>query len=250
VTNAAYNGTIATGGTTAFGFNASWKGTNPDPAGFALNGTTCTGTVDGSAPPSSGGSGGPSRSTSPSSPAGPSSAGPSSAGPSSAGPSGSRPPCTATGGGDGPYPAGYETSTGRSNHTIYRPECLPATPMPIFVWGNGGCSADGTSSLPFLREIASYGFLVIASGSPGGSGSTTSALMTQSMNWAIAENSRPGSKYYGRLDTTRIAVAGWSCGGLESLRSWAISTSATAEPTPRPTAASSAGRRCCISRGG
>ncbi|WP_043512007.1 MULTISPECIES: arabinofuranosidase catalytic domain-containing protein [unclassified Actinoplanes] len=45
VTNASYNGTIATGGTASFGFNGAWSGSNPAPASFALNGTTCTGTV-------------------------------------------------------------------------------------------------------------------------------------------------------------------------------------------------------------
>jgi hypothetical protein len=44
VTNAAYNGSLATGASTSFGFNASWNNTaNPAPTDFALNGTTCTG---------------------------------------------------------------------------------------------------------------------------------------------------------------------------------------------------------------
>ena len=119
-------------------------------------------------------------------------------------------------GGSGPYPADYETAASLPNHTIYRPESLPAEPLPIFVWGNGGCSANGTLSAPFLQEIASHGFLVIANGSPNGAGSTTAAMLTQSMDWAEAENIRPDSKYYGKLDTTKIAVAGWSCGGLEA----------------------------------
>jgi hypothetical protein len=119
-------------------------------------------------------------------------------------------------GGSGPYPADYETASTLSNHTIYRPDNLPSVRMPIFIWGEGGCSANGTSSPNFLRQIASYGYLVLASGSPNGSGSTTSALMTQSMDWAVSENSRQGSKYYGKLDTSKIAVAGWSCGGLEA----------------------------------
>lgn len=185
VTNASHNATIPTGGTTTFGFNGTWAGSNPAPTGFALNGTTCTGSTAPSTPPSS--------------PAASSSA-----------------PTSGTGGGSGQYPAGYETSNGLPNHTIYRPESLPATPMPIFLWGNGGCAANGTTSLPFLREIASHGFLVVSNGAPNGTGTETAAMLTQSMDWVVAENTRQGGKYQGRLDTTKIAVAGWSCGGLEA----------------------------------
>ncbi|HEX5203089.1 MAG TPA: cellulose binding domain-containing protein [Actinoplanes sp.] len=125
-------------------------------------------------------------------------------------------PADAAAGGSGPYPADYETSPSLSNHTIYRPSSLPAERMPIFVWGNGGCAANGTGQINFLREISSYGFLVIANGAPNGSGSTTSSMLTQSIDWAFAENSRSSSKYYGRLDTSKVAVGGWSCGGLEA----------------------------------
>jgi hypothetical protein len=125
-------------------------------------------------------------------------------------------PADAAAGGSGPYPADYETSATLANHTIYRPDNLPSARMPIFVWGNGGCAANGTGQINFLRQIASYGYLAIASGAPNGSGSTTSQMLTQSIDWAVAENSRSGSKYYGRLDTSAIAVAGWSCGGLEA----------------------------------
>ena len=45
VANASYNGSIATGGNTAFGFNGTWTTANPTPTDFALNGTTCTGSV-------------------------------------------------------------------------------------------------------------------------------------------------------------------------------------------------------------
>ncbi|MDG4757001.1 cellulose binding domain-containing protein [Micromonospora sp. WMMD710] len=47
--NVDYNAAIATNGTAAFGFNASWTGSNPAPTSFALNGVTCTG-----APPTDG----------------------------------------------------------------------------------------------------------------------------------------------------------------------------------------------------
>lgn len=125
-------------------------------------------------------------------------------------------PADAAVGGSGPYPADYETSTTLANHTIFRPQTLPTERLPILVWGNGGCSANGLSQGNFLREIASHGFLAIASGAPNGSGSTTSQMLTQSIDWAVAENSRSGSKYYNRLDTSKIAVAGFSCGGLEA----------------------------------
>ncbi len=45
-TNVSWNGTLATGGSTNFGFNGSWNNTsNPVPTDFALNGTACTGSV-------------------------------------------------------------------------------------------------------------------------------------------------------------------------------------------------------------
>ncbi|WBB78811.1 cellulose binding domain-containing protein [Micromonospora sp. WMMD882] len=43
--NVSYNGSIPTNGTTSFGFNGSWSGSNPAPTSFALNGVTCTGGV-------------------------------------------------------------------------------------------------------------------------------------------------------------------------------------------------------------
>ncbi len=119
-------------------------------------------------------------------------------------------------GGSGPDPADWSTTSALPNHTVYRPVNLPTAPMPIVVWSNGACSADGTSAQNFLREIASHGFLVISNGRPGGGGSSTSAWLTQAMDWAVAENSRSGSALRGRIDTAHIGVAGFSCGGLEA----------------------------------
>lgn len=50
--------------------------------------------------------------------------------------------------------------------------------MPVFVWGNGACSGDGTGYATFLLEIASHGFLVVSSGAPGGTVGTTAQDMT------------------------------------------------------------------------
>jgi hypothetical protein len=65
VTNASWNGNIPTGGTASFGFNGSWTSANPVPTSFALNGTTCTGSVDPTTSPSSSPSPSPSTSTPP-----------------------------------------------------------------------------------------------------------------------------------------------------------------------------------------
>lgn len=42
VTNLSYNGSISPGGSTSFGFNGSWSGSNPNPTSFTLNGATCS----------------------------------------------------------------------------------------------------------------------------------------------------------------------------------------------------------------
>ena len=48
VTNASWNGSLATGGSTQIGANFSYSGTNTSPTVFTLNGVTCTGQVTGS----------------------------------------------------------------------------------------------------------------------------------------------------------------------------------------------------------
>ena len=47
--------------------------------------------------------------------------------------------------GTGPYPAEYVTTLRLRNHTIFRPATLPSNEkLPIVVWGNGACLANGT----------------------------------------------------------------------------------------------------------
>ncbi|WP_305068064.1 glycoside hydrolase family 6 protein [Kitasatospora sp. A2-31] len=43
--NVSYNGSLATGGSTSFGFNASYSGANPVPTAFKLNGVLCDGST-------------------------------------------------------------------------------------------------------------------------------------------------------------------------------------------------------------
>jgi hypothetical protein len=41
--------------------------------------------------------------------------------------------------------------------------------------------------------------------------------LSDAIDWALAENMRKGSPYFGRIDPKQIAVSGWSCGGIQAL---------------------------------
>ena len=59
--------------------------------------------------------------------------------------------------GTGPYPAIAESRTELPRHTVYRPVEWPRQSLPLYVWGNGGCSANGLAHAAYLRQIASQG---------------------------------------------------------------------------------------------
>lgn len=139
-------------------------------------------------------------------------------------------PCTASmaasarPSGSGPYGVVVETNAdpGIDEGTIFRPEDLDsAERYPIFIWGEGGCARQGLSNQAANAEIASYGYFVIADGTPSGGGGNrdlggadAGAPMIKYIDWAIAENNKPCSAYYHRLDITKVATNGFSCGGL------------------------------------
>jgi hypothetical protein len=128
--------------------------------------------------------------------------------------------------------------------------------LPVVAWGNGACVALGNRFRYFLTEIASHGFIAIAIGPVGpaevermrsargkpspkspaafleaaglidveklGPGIlpapfSTAAELTQAIDWAAAENKRPGSPYFGKLDLDKVAVMGQSCGGVQAI---------------------------------
>jgi hypothetical protein len=147
--------------------------------------------------------------------------------------------------GSGPFKAVMEADPGLATHTVYRPANLAAlgtAKLPIVVWGNGACVNAGNRFRWFLTEVASYGFLAVAIGPigpasmeaapqpappraagapapppPSGQPATHSSQLIDAMNWAIAENDRSGSQYFHRLDTSKIAVMGQSCGGVQAI---------------------------------
>lgn len=141
--------------------------------------------------------------------------------------------------GTGPYAAVKEEIPALPHHVIYRPANLAGmgeTKLAVVAWGNGGCSDDAASSRFHLLELASHGYLVIAPGrilsGPGAPPPTpraaiapgqlppprtSTADLTAAIDWALAENTRAGSPYRGRINPQQIAVSGYSCGGLQAL---------------------------------
>lgn len=122
--------------------------------------------------------------------------------------------------GTGPHDVVIETNPadGIRCGTIYRPADMDAGPYPILVWGEGGCSQDGLSNRAAMAEIASWGYFVVADGTPGQQnacqGRQNGQAFLDYITWAIDENRKPCSSYYHGLRSTKIAADGFSCGGL------------------------------------
>jgi len=144
----------------------------------------------------------------------------------------------------GPYAVSVIAEPSLMTHTVYRPTDLSpftgARRLPIIAWGNGACSNAGLLFQTFLTQIASHGFVAIASGPkdaplpafarqvPGqatstpdpaagiAAGQTKDEDLIKAIDWAIAENGRSGSPYFGHLDPSKVAVMGQSCGGLQA----------------------------------
>jgi hypothetical protein len=141
-------------------------------------------------------------------------------------------------GGTGPYKAVALQESSLATHTVFRPQDLSKfganNKLPIIAWGNGACANSPWEHVNFLSEVSSYGFLVVAIGPLPMAGeqargtTTKSPLMTDAINWAVAQNSDKNSPLYQKIDVSKIAVSGMSCGGLQTLET---------APDPRVTTA-------------
>ncbi len=143
--------------------------------------------------------------------------------------------------GSGPYPATREEPQSLPTHTVYLPIDLSKTPkLPVLLWANGGCRNTSVEFTRFLGELASHGYLVIAVGRSnipflvihGSIAAVASekdangnaliisdpAFMIKGLDWAIAENGRKDSPLFGKIDTTRVATIGQSCGGPQAFK--------------------------------
>jgi len=113
---------------------------------------------------------------------------------------------------------------GGGNTWIFHPTELGrgGVKHPVFVWGTGATSVPRQYTDHF-NLIASHGFVVI---SPN-TGSVNGNLLKNALNWIIAQNTAPGSKFNGKLDTTKIAMGGHSLGSVSTFDAEATETRLT-----------------------
>jgi hypothetical protein len=112
---------------------------------------------------------------------------------------------------------GWYTVGQLPRHTIYAPRNTPQNAkLPVLLWGNGACSADGLSAVNFLSQIASHGVLVISQGTPWGQGSTSGQQMRDALNFITSPQARNVNADFAKVDSSRILAAGFSCGGIEA----------------------------------
>jgi hypothetical protein len=136
--------------------------------------------------------------------------------------------------GKGPFPATRVEDPTLPTHTLYHPAGLPAKvgKLPVILWANGGCRNTSIEFTAFLGELASRGYFIVANGRndvpfatnlapsaitrPAGQPPLQvlgGAIVLAGLDWISKENARRGSDYYEKLDLTKVAALGQSCGG-------------------------------------
>lgn len=121
----------------------------------------------------------------------------------------------------GPHRVVMEEDPGLADHTVYRPEPLGDQKLPVVAFMGPGCVFTGTAFRPFFTEVASHGFVVVATGPStpraGAGGNMTAKDLAATIDWAFREAANSSSIYHDKIDTTKVAVMGQSCGGLAAL---------------------------------
>jgi hypothetical protein len=128
-------------------------------------------------------------------------------------------------------PAGVGTDGGAPpTFTLVRPTDLRQGGLchPVITWGNG----HGTTPSLYARllnQLASHGFVVIASNSSQVSMGDPPPMLV-GVTWVIEQNSDPTSVLYQRIDTSHIGASGHSEGALSTMRAGADARIVTIAP--------------------
>jgi hypothetical protein len=112
----------------------------------------------------------------------------------------------------GPFPIVTEDKVGPgTGFMIFRPMMLTQR-HPVITWGNG------TGGVPssyggILRQLASHGFIVVASLS-GQVAMDQPPPMLEGVKWILEQDEMTGSPYFGKIDRDRIGATGHSQGAF------------------------------------
>jgi hypothetical protein len=114
-----------------------------------------------------------------------------------------------------------EPAYGLPGYTVYRPADLEGKrKYPIVVWSNGACATSNDGHFYFLMQVAAHGFVVIAAGAPEAhsspGGMAAEDRLSIAIDWATSGGGS-SPKYHDKLDTSKIATAGHSCGGIDAI---------------------------------
>ena len=143
-------------------------------------------------------------------------------------------------GGSGPHNSVAVREKSLTDFVVYRPVNMDAAMMkghrgmfatgmqereklPVLIFCNGGCMDTSIGYENMLADVASYGYVVVAIGElqmyaqHEKDQHTPSSMVQKALDWICQQASTPGSTYYNKIDTDRIAAAGHSCGGAQVL---------------------------------
>lgn len=103
-----------------------------------------------------------------------------------------------------------------NKYTIYYPSEMESNdkeyPMVLVVNGTG---FKATKYEPALKQLASWGFIVVGTQDKGtGTGETT----IKTLNYMLSENENKDSIFYNKIDDDNIGITGFSQGGAATIR--------------------------------
>ena len=108
----------------------------------------------------------------------------------------------------------YPKDMDRQLYTLFRPEKLEeGVKYPVITWGNGTCSQPLLFE-PLLGNLASHGFIVIATNWRWVAGGVE---MKRALEFVLAENANSKSVLFGKIAVDKIGASGHSQGSTATM---------------------------------
>lgn len=132
-------------------------------------------------------------------------------------------------GGSGSYKAIAVTEKTLPDFVVYRPKNIKEAikeegQLPIIIWANGGCMNSSIHHEKLLTEVASHGYIIVAIGTLQMTVQerihehTPDDELLKAIDWISEQSKNKKGDYYKRVDLTKIAAGGQSCGGAQTMK--------------------------------